>query len=269
MLTSAFINLKGGVGKTTLVLGLADAIAHLTAEAGADRRRVLVVDLDPQSNSTQCLLPDLDDESELTTNDVLAADQVGGIVDAIQKTGWDGVDLVPASLELANREMEVGPTAALRLRRALRGIEDHEAGYAAVLIDCGPSAGLLVTNALAAADNAVVVTQPGRAAVRGVAKSLENLDKASELQPALRLAGIVVNQLDKRVAEHSYRLAELREVHGAAVWEPVLSERAVVTTAYGAGVPVRSINEPAARAVAADYRALAQRLLETETQEVA
>ncbi|HEY3002433.1 MAG TPA: ParA family protein [Kribbellaceae bacterium] len=269
MLTSAFINLKGGVGKTTLVLGLADAIAHLRAEAGHDRRRVLVVDLDPQSNSTQCLLPDLDDETELTTNDVLAADQVGGVVDAIQSTNWDGVDLVPASLELANREMEVGPTAALRLRRALRGIEDYAAGYAAVLIDCGPSAGLLVTNALAAADNAVVVTQPGRAAVRGVAKSLENLDKASELQPDLRLAGIVVNQLDKRVAEHSYRLDELRKTYGDSVWDPVLLERAVVTTAYGAGVPVRSIHETAARSVADDYQAIAVQLLASERQEVA
>lgn len=258
MHTSAVVNLKGGVGKTTAVLGLADAAAQLYAARADDDSRVLVIDLDPQSNATQCLLPDFDDETNLTMNDVLAADVEGGLSEAIQPTSWARVDIAPAALELANREMEVRPTAALGLRRAMRGLS----GYGLVLIDCGPSVGLLVTNALAAATSALVVTTPSRAAVRGVRRSLENVAKAAELQAGLDVAGIVVNAYDRRVTEQTYRLDELRASYGAKVWEPVIPARAVIAAAYGAGVPVREMGDQAARAVSEAFAVHAARLVE-------
>lgn len=249
----ALTNLKGGVGKTSETLGLAGA-------AAAHGLHVLVIDLDPQANATLCLAPELDVDTSLTINDVMVADQPGAITDAIQSTTWPGVDLVAAQLELDAREADAAANATHRLRRALRGLTNYDL----VLIDCRPSVGRLATNALVAADMAVIVTDPERAAIRGIGEAVRHIEVVAEdLNPRLRLAGIVVNRMDARKTEATFRLDEIRQAYGATVWEPVIPDRTVVAQAFGAGVPVHSLSGPAAQDVAAAYASHLTRLLDT------
>ena len=246
----ALTNLKGGVGKTAETLGLAGA----ASEAG---HRTLVIDLDPQANATLCLAPDIDVDAALTINDVMAADQPGAISDAIHPTTWPGVDLVPAQLELDSKEADSAANATHRLRRALRGLT----GYELVLIDCRPSVGRLATNALVAADVALIVTDPERAAIRGIGQAIRHIEVVAEdLNPALRLAGIVVNRVDNRKSETKWRLTEIREQYGELVWEPVIPDRTVVAQAFGAGVAIHTLR-PDSNAVADAYAAHLTHLL--------
>lgn len=248
MLTVALTNLKGGVGKTAETLGLAGAASR----AGT---RTLVIDLDPQANATLCLAPDLDvdDPDTRTINDVLVADQPGAITAAIRSTTWEDVDLVPAQLELDAREADPAANATHRLRRAMRGLT----GYGLVLVDCRPSVGRLATNALVAADVALIVSDPERAAIRGIGEAIRHVQVvADDLNPALRLGGIIVNRVDSRKTEHSYRLKEITSTaaaYGTEVWEPVVPDRTAVAQAFGAGVPIHAITTPAAREVELAY----------------
>lgn len=246
----AFLNLKGGTGKTTTVLNIASALA-------ADGQRVLVIDLDPQANATQALAPTFDDQQSLGVNDVLASSTEGGIAAAIHPTEWDGVDLVPSSIALANRERDGGPASAVRLRRGLRGVD----GYDQILIDCNPSIGQLTSNALTSATRAVIVTELSRASLRGVHETLANIAEAQELQP-LQTVSIVANRYDARSSEETYRLEELRQAYPDLLCEPVIPSRAVVKTAYGAGAPVQSVSGKPATDLTHLYAELATRLLE-------
>lgn len=251
MQTCALTNLKGGVGKTAQTLGLAGA----ASETGL---RVLVVDLDPQANATLCLAPDLDVDTALTVNDVMVADQPGAITDAIHETTWPGVALVPAQLELDAREADSAANATHRLRRAMRGLT----GYDLVLIDCRPSVGRLATNALVAAQTALIVTEPERAAIRGIGEAIRHIQVVAEdLNPVLKLGGIVINRVDSRKSEATWRLNEIIEAYGTDVWEPVIPDRTVVAQAFGAGVPVYTLPGAAAREIAGAYRTHLEHLL--------
>lgn len=254
-----FVNLKGGVGKTTTLLGIAEALAR--AAVDDERDRVLVIDLDPQANLTQVLAPGLADD-ELTVSDVLREDQVGGILQAIRPTSgaWGNIDLVPSEIGLANRETEVGGTSLLRLRRALRGIESPGRRYAYILVDCNPSVGMLTINALAAATAAIVVAEAGLYATKGIRMTLENAEKTMDINPDLTIAGIIVNKLDKRSAEEQHRLDEMRSIYGDLVWSPVIPARTALKNASGAGIPVQLLRTSAATEIAWVYDELAARL---------
>lgn len=256
MLTTAITNLKGGVGKTATTLGLAGA-------ASARGLRTLVIDLDPQANATLCLAPGLDVTTALTIRDLVDDDQVGTIPQAITSTGWRNVDLVPSQLQLDTSESKVGPTMFHRLSRALT----VPAGlpYDLVLIDCRPSVGVLVTNALVAADRAVIVTAPERASIRGVAEAARHIAEVNSVHNTrIRLAGVIVNKVDLRKSEEAYRLTEIRDAYGPLVWEPTIPDRTVIAQAFGAGVPVTEYPGQAAREVTTAYDAHLTHLLASE-----
>src|SRR4051794_34558231 len=157
----AVVNQKGGVGKTTVALGLASA-------AGAAGRRCVVVDLDPQANATTGLGVW---QPTRTVDDVLGDDGVA-VTDVLVPSSWDlrcVPDVAASSPMLARREPQLAndPVGAQdRLDAALAGV-DHEL----VVFDCPPSLGLLTINALFAADAALVVTEPSAWAVDGVAQT--------------------------------------------------------------------------------------------------
>lgn len=229
MLGIAVVALKGGVGKTTVTLGLA---------AAAQQRglRVLVVDCDPQSNATLGLNPP---GIRFSTNDVIADARDGVAKDAITASGWGpGVDLIAAEPVLEHRNTAGDPGSALRLRRALHGATD---AYDLVLLDTPPSLGEITRNGLAAASHAVVVTEPGYFALRGAEQALEAITVVRDhTNLRLRALGIVVNRLRPKLAEHEYRLAELEKVYPELLVHPPVPERAVVQRAEGAGAPFHS-----------------------------
>lgn len=235
MLKVALVNQKGGVGKTTVALGLASA-------AQAAGHATLVVDMDPQANATAVLEPQEDQaEAVFDTYDVLQANAPGALSGAALPSGWgEGVWVVGSSLSLSEAEQDTQLGAEFRLRKSAEGLD--EAGYDLVLIDCPPSVGKLTTNALIAADFALIVTEPSAPALQGVQHVLDTIDVIVEhYHPGLRLAGMVVNnKLPARSNEARLRIDELQDAFGADVWEPHLMNRVVLAEAVGAHAPIHA-----------------------------
>jgi chromosome partitioning protein len=244
----ALVNQKGGVGKTSIALGVASA-------ARAVGKRVLVIDIDPQANSTTALGIDGDGYD---ANDVLYANSSGAVTEAIRETSWgELVKCVPATLALADRELDPALGIEFRLRKALDGVEDVDL----VLIDCPPSVGRLVTNALVAASHALVVTEPSAPALQGVQNLLDTISVVQEhYNRGLEVAGVIINRVPARSREAHLRVAEVAQVLGAAVWEPYVPARTVVAEALGAQAPIHDFGSRAADLVAV-YEAFTTRLL--------
>lgn len=234
--TVAVLNQKGGVGKTTVTLGLASA-------AMAAGRRVLVVDLDPQAASTWVLGVD-PDSVEVTVADVLAGR--ADVADAVVDSAWSGsVQVLPAARGL--QRLEAGPSD--RLRTAL----DHvEGGYEAVLIDCPPSLGSLTRSALTAARHALVVVEPSALGLRGIGGVADLIDDVWDTTNAdLELAGVVLNRVPAVSRESELRIDELTRIVGRrAVWSPPVPLRVVLNEAVGQRRPVHGFGARAAEPAA-------------------
>ena len=239
MPTVAVLSMKGGVGKSTITLGLASA----AWERGF---RALVVDLDPQANSTMGL--DVLSPA-FTINDVLADARPGVAADAVVGTGWGPhIQAIASERALEHRNTAEGRHSSLRLRAALANLPRQ---YDIVLLDCPPSLGELTRNALSAADLALVVTEPGYFALHGAAQALEAVDIIREAtNPGLRTAAIVINRARTHLAEQQVRIDELRAAYGGLVSRTILPERTSIPQAQGAGIPIHAWHSPGARGIA-------------------
>ncbi|MCZ9635211.1 ParA family protein [Rhodococcus sp. BH5] len=206
MTVTAVVNLKGGVGKTTVTNGLAHAAAVLG-------RSCLVVDNDSQGNSTMHLTGHTkENPPEHSFADVLDRDVKLPIEDAIIPTKRPGIHILPSGFsELQSvQDVLVGkPGGEMAVQRALKSIRDS---YEHVLIDCRPAIDLITRSAMYAADNVVVVVQPEPDAIEGFDSiQLAISDLAEFMDKDLKIAGIVVNQVDGRRNDHAKSLAYLRE----------------------------------------------------------
>jgi chromosome partitioning protein len=245
--TIAIANQKGGVAKTTTVASLGCALA----EQG---RKVLLVDLDAQSCLTFSL--GLDPESvELSIHDVLLG-RVGAAM-AIQPTE-DGVDLLPATIELAGTEAQLlsRPGREYVLRTALAEVSQ---AYDAVLLDCSPSLGVLTLNALTAADEVLIPLQCEMLSHRGVGQLLDTIhDVQRILNPGLRVLGVLPTMFDGRTNHARAVLADVSGRYGLTVLEPPIpkSVRFAEAPAAGRSVLVTARHTRGAQA----YRELAEGL---------
>jgi len=248
------LSLKGGVGKTSVTLGLASA-------ALARGLRTLVIDLDPQANSTVVLDPA---SVTFTSNDVLADGRSGVMAQAIVPSGWgEGLDLLASERALEHRAVPEG-AGALRLRVTMQGLDD-QGGYDLVLIDTPPALGELTRNALNASDLGLVVTEPSLFALQGAQQALDAMAVVRDSNLRLHLAGIVVNRV-RPTSEHRYRMAELALAYGDLLWRPALPDRAVLQQAAGACTPVHAWHTQSGREIAQIFDQYLEHVLATQVQ---
>jgi chromosome partitioning protein len=273
----ASLSLKGGVGKTTVALGLAGA-------AQQHGVRTLLVDLDPQANATIAL--DVG-PTTATVAEVLDEPRRPVLRRAIAPSGWgENLDvLVGAEQTERHNHPDPGSKQLGRLTRALSRLaldpaddraaddplddEDGEHGdlgpYRLVVIDCPPSLGQLTRSALAAAHRAVLVTDPTMFAVSGVQRAFDAVQTERQRgNPDLQPLGVLINRVRPRNAEHEFRVAELRELFGPLVFSGVLPDRSAIQQAQGACVPIQRWDTPGAREVSAVFSTLLGRVLRSE-----
>ncbi len=250
MPTVAVLSMKGGVGKTTVALGLASA-------AWNRHWRTLVVDLDPQANASMGV--GIVDPA-LTVGDALADGRPGIAAEAIVPSTWGrGTDVLPSEAAVEHRVAEAAPGSEQRLRTILGGVSHR---YDLVVIDCPPSLGEMSRNALHAASRAIVVTEPGYFALRGAQQAVEAIDlvRASSNR-ALTSPTILLNRVRTTVAEHRHRIAELRDTFDRQVSDIEIPERNAIAQAEGAGMPIHAWDSPAGRELAALFDSLLDRLV--------
>jgi chromosome partitioning protein len=256
----AVLSLKGGVGKTSVVLRLAGAALQR-------KIRTLVVDLDPQGNCTAALDPGA---TKCTLADVVADPEVSVLRSAIEPSGWgEGLDvLVSAEEAEAHNQPAPDATQLSLLGHALSALDEaadtqDNPPYRLVLVDCPPSLALLTRSALVAANRALLVTEPTIYAVAGVQRAFEAVQHERGHNPHLQALGVVVNRVRVRSSEHNYRLNELREIFGPLVLPTVLPDRSVMQQAQGAGLPIQRWGTPGAREIAVAFDVLLARILRT------
>lgn len=275
----ATLSLKGGVGKTTVALGLAGAALQ-------HGLRTLVVDLDPQANATIALDTG---PTTATVADVLDEPRRSVVERAIAPSGWGaGLDVLVGD-EQNERHNHPDPSGKqlTRLSRALQRLGDPHMGtlhlpgdpedrgddpddvayepYRLVIVDCPPSLGQLTRSALAAAHRAVLVTDPTMFAVSGVQRAFDAVQtERKRANPDLQPLGVLINRVRPRNTEHEFRIAELRELFGPLVLSSVLPDRSAIQQAQGACLPIQRWDTPGAREVSAVFRTLLGRVLRAD-----
>jgi chromosome partitioning protein len=261
-IVTSIINLKGGVGKTTLTLAMAHflAIEH--------HKRVLVIDLDPQTNATVCLITESEwqerDETGRTLYQ-LFADQVKGssrfhpdasIVRNVSNVGGgvQGLDLLPSSLRLIKVQDRVtqitdfetyerGPIFALRDTLA-----EYLPYYEHVLIDCPPSLGVVTLNGLAISDSYIIPVVPDTLSLLGVPPILDRVEHfGSRTRRNIRALGIVVSKMRAQTLLHNEMLRRLREDfvlrRYPTIFQTVIPESTRIAEAANIMAPINTLQQ--------------------------
>jgi ATPases involved in chromosome partitioning len=227
MLVMAVANQERGVGKTTCCV-------NLSAELGRLGVRTLVVDADPQGNSSSALGIDRN-ALDCSVYDVIAGDTPAS--EAVRETPWENVFLLPATLDLAGAEVELAGAMSResRLRRKMADLK----GYDIVLIDCPPSLGLLTVNALVASDGIFVPVQCEYFALEGLGQLLRTMDLVrSYLREDLSLSGLVMTMFDSRTRLSREVVEEVRRQFGDLVLDTVIPRNVKLSEAPSFGRPI-------------------------------
>ena len=243
-------NQKGGVGKTTTTINLGAALAELG-------RKVLIVDFDPQGAASAGLGINAH-ELDSTIYDLLVASRPA-IRTVIHETTVEGLDIVPANIDLSAAEVQLVNEVAREqaLKRVLRPVLDE---YDVILVDCQPSLGLLTINALTASHGVIIPLETEFFALRGVALLVETVERVKDrLNATLEIDGILATMVDSRTLHSREVLERLEQAFGEQLFDTRIRRTIKFPDASVANEPITSYapSHPGADA----YRRLAREVI--------
>ena len=249
----AIANQKGGVGKTTTSVNIAASLA-------ATKRRVLLIDMDPQGNATMGSGINKRD-LELSAFDVLMGEKP--ITEVLTKSIDGGYDLLPGNADLIGAEVGLLDELAreIRLRNA---VDEIKGNYDFIFIDCPPSLNMLTVNALVAASSVIIPMQCEYYALEGLSALLESIDKIRKyLNPDLKIEGLLRTMYDPRNNLAIQVSTKLLEHVGEKVYRTIISRNVRLAEAPSHGLPVIKYDKSSRGALA--YLALAGEMLRRES----
>ena len=225
----AIANQKGGVGKTTTAINLAASLSVL-------EKKVLIIDADPQANTTSGLNFAPDNDQQRTLYEVMIGKI--DISDALIQTEIANLHMIPSHINLVGAEIEMleAEDREMLLKKALAPIRDN---YDYIIIDCSPSLGLITVNTLTAADSVMIPVQPEFFALEGLGKLLQTIRLVQGgVNPDLTIEGFVVTMFDGRTRVHAQVLNELREHFRELVFKTVIQRNIRLSEAPSHGKPI-------------------------------
>ncbi|MGL4607640.1 MAG: ParA family protein [Eubacteriaceae bacterium] len=248
----AVFNQKGGVGKTTTNINLATALS-------IENYRVLVIDIDPQGNSSSGFGIDKQNLEKSVYDCLVHGDSLKEI---ILRTNVNNLHILPANPELAGAEIELAelPQRELRLKKAVKDIEEF---YDFIFIDCPPSLGLLTINALAISDSVLIPIQCEYYALEGVSQLINTISLVKQgLNPTLEIEGIVMTMFDSRTNLSNMVVDEVVDYFKDKVYETMIPRNVKLAEApsYGQSIFEYALTSKGAKA----YRALSKEFIQRQ-----
>jgi len=249
----AIFNQKGGVGKTTTNINLAACLAQID-------QRILIVDIDPQGNTTSGIgISKKHLEKSLYT---VLIEPDSDPREAIISTGIPNLWILPASVELAGAEIELVEIEGRehRLKAALNSVKGD---YDFVFIDCPPSLGLLTINSLTAVDSVLIPIQCEFYALEGVSQLMSTIELVRKnLNPGLEIQGVILSMFDGRTNLSIQVVEEVKRYFRERVYSTVIPRNVKLAEAPGFGLPITHYDPESKGAEA--YREFAEEFLEDE-----